>query len=79
MRKTYPHWVLVEFTVRFSVGSQMCYLMTLSKRQHPVHLVKKKANEPPKYSMGTCVISRSPIIHPRFVYMPAYSDTGNSY
>jgi RNA-dependent RNA polymerase len=36
---------------------------TLCKRQHSV-CVQEKANEPPKYFKGTCVISRSPVIHP---------------
>ena len=32
-------------------------------RQHPV-CVQKTANDPPIYLKGTCVISRSPVIHP---------------
>ena len=59
MRKMNLHWVLVEFTVRFFVGIQPCYLI---KRQHPV-CVQEKANDPSKYFKDTCVI-KSPVTHP---------------
>jgi RNA-dependent RNA polymerase len=63
MRKMYLHWVPVEFTVRFFIGPQRHSDAALQKLQHTV-CVQENANEPPKYFKGTCVISRSPVIHP---------------
>lgn len=47
-------------------GTSFCrftVVLPSRKRRHPV-CIQKTANDPPVYLKGTCVISRSPVIHP---------------
>jgi hypothetical protein len=48
---------MVRFFVGFTAAPPLC------KRQYSV-CVQEKANEPPKYFKGTCVISRNSAIYP---------------